>query len=233
MSLGPQDVGEVERFGDLLLVAMRRIREMAASPDGLDAPAARHLLDLAKSARRQLALRDDLLLRNRRVPSVAPLQLLRAEASEQGRVTPESLRPGGAVSLGTCDYLVTALVSYLAEGRRWHALILRGEEGERRLQVEPGADTATFMEPSRVEDLPDHVGDSGTASVSIEGLAGQTEGVVVDYRLTIDDGGHVGWWEHWPDGERCYLGRRVLLSELRFWPAAVGGMSSTRPFPSN
>lgn len=41
------------------------------------------------------------------------------------------LLAGGAVTLGTSDYLVTAHITYFAEGRRWDALILRGEEGER------------------------------------------------------------------------------------------------------
>jgi amidophosphoribosyltransferase len=31
-----------------------------------------------------------------------------------------------------------ARLTYFAVGREWYALALRGEEGERRLQVEPG-----------------------------------------------------------------------------------------------
>ena len=118
---------------------------------------------------------------------------------------------------------MTARLTYFAEGREWYALALRGEDGERRLQVEPGADTVLFMEPAKAERLPGKVEESGTASVSVDGLGSGAEGVVVDYRRTRGEDGLAGWWERWPEGERAYTGRRIGVNELQFWPAAVGG----------
>ena len=125
--------------------------------------------------------------------------------------------------MGFDDYLVTARATYFAEGREWYALMLRGEEGERRLQVNPGADTVLFMEPTEAGHLAGKVEESGTASVAVRGLASAVEGVVVDYRRTQAIGGLVGWWERWPEGEMSYAGRQVSVKELRLWPAAVSG----------
>ncbi len=222
-TLGPRDERDVERYDDLLLAGIRRIRETAEQPERAERPeTAREMLDLARSAARQFDLRQDLLLRGRRLPPVAPLHLLRAEVPGRRAVAPEDLRPGGAVSRESMDYLVTARVSYFDSGRQWYALVLRGEEGERRLQLEPGADRVLWMEPVAEHALPDQVEESGTASVAIDSLSGQAEGVVVDYRRTEGAGGRVGWWERWPQGERSYAGQEERLAGFEFWPVAVG-----------
>lgn len=221
--LDPRDARDVARYDDLLLAAIRRIRESAGGGQHADPATAEELLGLARSAQRQFALRQDLVLRGRRLPASSPLHLLKGEAPEPGRIAPELLRPGAAVSIGPDDYLVTAHLTYFAEGREWYALALRGETGERRLQVEPGADTLIFMEPAKTGVLPGKVGESGTASVSVDGLGSGAEGIVVDYRRTRGADGLTGWWERWPEGERAYTGRRIALNELRLWPAAVGG----------
>lgn len=222
-TLGPRDVQDVERYDDLLLAGIRRIREEAEQARRIEEPeAARGLLDLARSAGRQFALRQDLVLRGRRLPAVAPLHLLRAEIPERRQVAPESLGPGGAVSHEFRDYLVTAHITYFAAGRSRHALVLRGEEGERRLLVEPGSERALLLEPAAEgRRLPARVVESGSASVSIDSLSGRAEGVVVDYRRTEEDG-EVGWWERWPEGERAYTGYWVELRDFQFWPGAVG-----------
>ena len=216
-----RDMRNVARCDDLLLAGLRRIRDAAAG-GALDLSAARELVDLAHAAERQFALRQDLLLRGRSLPAVSPLRLLKGEQPDPAGTRPESLRPGAAVSLGPDDYLVVAHITYFAEGREWHALALRGEGGERRLQLEPGADTALFMEPVETGSPPGSTEESGTASVSVDGLEGGAEGIVVDYRRTRADGNLTGWWERWPEGERSYTSRRIGLSELKLWPAAVG-----------
>ncbi|MCL4532449.1 MAG: DUF4178 domain-containing protein, partial [Actinobacteria bacterium] len=221
--LDPRDARNVARYDDLLLAGIRQIRESTGGGQRLDAATAQELLGLAHSAQRQFALRQYLVLRGRSLPASSPLHLLKGEAPERGRIAPESLRPGAAVSLGRDDYLVTAHLTYFAEGREWYALALRGEDGERRLQVEPGADEVLFMEPAKTSDLPGKVEQSGTASVSVDGLGSGAEGVVVDYRRTLGEDGLTGWWERWPEGERAYVGRRIGLNELQLWPAAVGG----------
>lgn len=220
--LDPREAGKVARYDDLLLAAIRRIREEAGEGQSLDAGAAQGLLRLARSAQRQFALRQDLLLRGRGLPAVSPLRLLKGEVPEPGRIAPESLRPGAAVSLGADDYLVTARLTYFAEGREWHALALQGEGGERRLQVELEAPAVLFMEPIGAGRLQGPVDQSGTASVSVDGLAASAEGVVVDYRRTHEADGRTGWWERWPEGERAYVGRGLRVSELQLWPSAVG-----------
>ena len=218
----PADAREVERYDDLMLAGIRRIRDEVEQPMGTGETAlARRVMELANSAERQFALRQDLLLRGRKLPEVSPLHLLGGGVEERGQVEPESLGPGGAVSQGARDYLVTSHVSYFTEGRSWHALMLRGEEGERRLQIEPGAGEGLMMEPVPASRLTGTTESSGTASVSVDGLAGSAEGVVVDYRRTVEAGGQVGWRERWPEGERAYLGESVDLSDLQFWPAAV------------
>ncbi len=221
--LDPSDAWNVARYDDLLLAGIRRIRETASGGQHPNTATAQELLGLARSAQRQFALRQDLLLRGRSLPASSPLHLLKGEIPERGGTTPESLRPGAAVSMGPDDYLVTARLTYFAEGREWYALALRGENGERRLQVEPGADALLFMEPAKADRLPGKVEESGTASVSVDGLGSGAEGVVVDYRRTRGGDGLAGWWERWPDGERAYTGRSVGLNDLQLWPAAVGG----------
>jgi hypothetical protein len=221
--LDPSDARNLARYDDLLLAGIRRIRDAAGEGEPTDAAAAQELLGLARSAQRQFALRQDLVLRGRSLPTSSPLYLLKGEIPDRGRIAPESLRPGAAVSMGAGDYLVTARLTYFAEGREWYALALRGETGERRLQVEPGPDAAFFMEPAKADRLPGDVEESGTASVSVDGLESKSEGVVVDYRRTRGEDGLTGWWERWPEGERTYTGRRIELNELQFWPAAVGG----------
>ncbi|MHB0870077.1 MAG: hypothetical protein ACYC5J_11570 [Chloroflexota bacterium] len=221
-TLGSQDARDVERYDDLLLAGIRRIDEMAEQEEAAVQPEmARQLQDLARSAARQFDLRQDLVLRGRRLPSVAPLHLLRAEIPGRRPVAPESLGPGGAVSHGAQDYLVTAHITYFAAGRDRHALVLRGQEGERRLLVEPGSDRALFLEPVATSRLRGGTVDSGSASASIDSLSGRAEGVVMDYRRTEEDG-EAGWWERWPEGERAFLGREERLSTFEFWPAAVG-----------
>lgn len=220
--LEPRDARDVERYDDLLLAGIRRVREEADGwSDGDPGVRAQRILELARSAERQFALRQELVLRGRRLPVVGPLQLLRAEIPARRPVAPDALRPGDAVSRGEHDYLVTAHVTYFAEGRVWHGFVLRGEEGELRLQVEPGADRALLMEPVGMERLPGRVVARGTASASVDSLSGAAEGVVVDYRLAEAEGDRVGWWERWPEGERAYAGERVGLRELQFWPGAV------------
>lgn len=222
-ALEARDERSIEGYDDLLLAGIRRIREEVERLPGMQRPeAARELLELANSARRQFTLRQDLLLRGRRLPPVSPLHLLRPEIPERRQVAPESLHPGGAVSRAAHDYLVTARIAYFAEGRSWCALVLRGEEGERRLQVEPGASRALFMEPVDPGRLGGRVAERGSASISIDSLSGTADGIVVDYRLVESEGGQVGWWERWPEGERAYTGERVELREFEFWPAAVG-----------
>ncbi len=221
-SLSAQDVRDKERYDDLLLAGLRRIQETAGGSGPMEPATAKALLELARSADRQFALRQDLLLRGRRLPSVSPIHLLRATIPERGQVDPESLRPGGAVSLDTADYLVTAHLTYFVEGRSWHGLVLRGEEGERRLQLQPGADRALFMEAAALASLPDTVEESGSASVSVDSLSGRAEGVVVDYRFNVGGADRVGWWERWPEGEKGFAGQWILMSDLQFWPAAVG-----------
>ncbi|MGE5619003.1 MAG: hypothetical protein ACM3US_07050 [Sphingomonadaceae bacterium] len=222
-SLGPQDVRDVERYDDLLLAGIRRIEETAVQEAEATRPeTARLLEELSHSAARQFDLRQDLVLRGRRLPSVAPLHLLRAEIPGRRPVAPENLGPGGAVSHGEQDYLVTAHVTYFMAGRDRHALVLRGQEGERRLLVEPGADRALLLDPVPSERLRGGAVESGTASASIDSLSGRAEGVVVDYRRTREEGGQVGWWERWPEGERGFLGTEERLSDFEFWPAAVG-----------
>jgi hypothetical protein len=221
--LDPGDARNVARYDDLLLAGIRRIRDATGRGQRPDAATALELLGLARSAQRQFALRQDLVLRGRSLPASSPLHLLKGEIPERGRTAPESLRPGAAISMGADDYLVTARLTYFAEGREWYALALRGEDGERRLQLEPGADAALFMEPTKADLLPGKVEESGTASVSVDGLGAGAEGVVVDYRRMRGEDGLAGWWERWPEGERAYAGRRIGLNELQLWPAAVGG----------
>ncbi len=221
--LDARDERNVARYDDLLLAGIRRIRETAGREQRPDAVTAQELLRLARSAQRQFALRQDLVLRGRSLPASSPLHLLKGEVPERGRTSPESLRPGAAVSVGSDDYLVTARLTYFAEGREWYALALRGEEGERRLQVQPGADEVLFMEPAKADRVPERVEESGAASVSVDGLGSGAEGVVVEYRRTRREDGLVGWWERWPEGERGYIGRPKGLHELQLWPAAVGG----------
>lgn len=223
-TLGPRDVRDVERYDDLLLAAVRRIREMAER--GMEAQrldVALGAVELARSAERHFDLRQELVLRGRSLPRVAPLHLLKAETPAGEELAPESLRPGDAVSWGIQNYLVTAHVTYFAEGRSWHALLLRGDEGERRLQVEPGADRVLFMEPASAAQLGGRVEAQGSASVSIDSLSGTAEGMVVDYRRIQGEGGRVGWWERWPEGERAYSGEQIGLGQLDFWPLAVRG----------
>lgn len=221
--LNPRDVRNVARYDDLLLAGIRRIRDAAGGGLHPDGAAAGDLLGLARSAQRQFALRQDLLLRGRSLPASSPLHLLKGEIPEDGRTAPESLLPGAAVSMGADDYLVTARLTYFAEGREWYAFVLRGEDGERRLQAEPGADDVLLMEPAKANHLPERVEERGTASVSVDGLRSRAERVVVDYRRTGGEDGLAGWWERWPEGERAYSGHRIGLDELQLWPAAVGG----------
>lgn len=217
------DMKDVERYDDLLLAGLRRIRDEAQQPMGTgEAGLARRILELARSAERQFALRQDLLLRGRKLPRVSPLHLLAGGFEERGQVDPESLGPGGAVSHGSEDYLVTGHVTYFSEGRSWHALVLRGERGERRLQVEPGARDAVLMDSVPAAQLSGAVESRGTASVSVDALSGSADGVVVEYRRTKESDGRIGWWERWPEGERSYAGEEMRIQEFQFWPAAVG-----------
>jgi hypothetical protein len=226
-SVTADDMRDVERYDDLLLAGLRRIREEVQQPMGTgETGLARRTLDLARSAERQFSLRQDLLLRGRKLPRVSPLQLLGGGLEDRGQVEPESLGPGGAVSYGSDNFLVTAHITYFAEGRTWHTLVLRGQDGERRLLIEPGATRALMLKP-----LPDgRLGGSteagGTASVSVDGLTGAAEGVVVDWRRTREGSGQVGWWERWPEGERAFSGEEMTILGLKFWPAAVGGESA-------
>ncbi len=227
-ALTSRDARDVERYDDLLLAAVRRIREGAEQAAAVErTEAARSLLELARSAHQQFMLRQDLVLRGRRLPPIGPLQLLRAEIPTRSEIAPESLRPGDAVSRGSRNYLVTAHVTYFARGRVWHTLVLRGEEGEWRLLVEPGADRALLLKPAADGGPPGAEVETGSASVSIDSLTGSAEGVVVDYRRTRGEGHLEGWWERWPEGERAFLGEQIDLSELRFWPSAVG--TASRP----
>jgi hypothetical protein len=226
-SLTSDDTRDVERYDDLLLAGLRRIREETQQPMGTgETGLARRILELARSAERQFALRQDLLLRGRKLPRVSPLQLLGGGIEDRGQVEPESLGPGGAVSYGSDNYLVTAHITYFAEGRTWHTLVLRGEDGERRLQIEPGATQALMMKPLPPGSLSGATEASGTASVSVDSLSGSAEGVVVDYRRTREGDGQSGWWERWPEGERAFSGEQMSVHGLKFWPAAVGGESA-------
>jgi hypothetical protein len=226
-ALTADDARDVERYDDLLLAGLRRVREEAQQPMGAgETGLARRILDLARSAERQFALRQDLLLRGRKLPRVSPLQLLGGGLQDRGQVEPESLGPGGAVSYGSDNYLVTAHITYFAEGRTWHTLVLRGEDGERRLQIEPGATQALMMKPLPPGGLGGATESSGTASVSVDSLSGSAEGVVVEYRRTREGDGLSGWWERWPEGERAYKGEQMGVFGLKFWPAAVGGESA-------
>ena len=134
---------------------------------------------------------------------------------------PELARPGDAASCGAVDYLVTAHAIHFAEGRSWHALLLRGEEGERRLQVEPKVDRALLMEPTPPDQLSGRAVAAGTASISIDSLTGTAEGIVVDYRRTERENGQIGWWERWPADEKAYIGRWLDLWVLRVWSSVV------------
>lgn len=221
-TLGPQDALEVERYGDLLLAGLRRIRDATIGDNNLDLQKANGLLDLARSVERQYALRQDLLIRGRKPPSVSPLHLLKAELPDGQQIAPESLEPGGAVSHEERDYLVTAHVTYFAEGQEIHALMLRGDGGTRMMLVRPGQTRVLFMEPAEISQLPKRVEKSGAASVSVDSLTGKAEGVVVDYRLTAESNGLSGWWERWPEGEKAYVGQSFPTSEFQFWPSAVG-----------
>ncbi|HZK66019.1 MAG TPA: hypothetical protein VFD42_00550 [Chloroflexota bacterium] len=221
--LAPENARDVERYDDLLLAAVRQIRQAGdrlESHPG-DAETVQRMMDLARSAERQFALRQDLVLRGRKLPRVGPLQLLGTRLPEAHQVSPEGLESGGAVSRLDRDYLVTSHVTYFAEGRTWHGLVLRGEEGERRLQVEPGADRLLFMEPVEQDRLPGKAVSSGTASATVDSLSGGAEDVLVEYRRT-ELGDSVGWWEQWPGGDKSYIGEWVDVSEFRFWPGAVG-----------
>lgn len=220
-TLETQDALEVERYGDLLLAGLRRIRETVTGKITLDEPEAKGLLDLARSVERQYTLRQDLLIRGRKPPAVSPLHLLRAELPGDRQIVPELLEPGGAVSHEDRDYLVTAHVTYFDEGQEIHSLVLRGEGGTRLLLARPGDNRVLFMEPVEISQLPELVEKSGTASVTIDSLTGKAEGVVVDYRLTVGLHGRLGWWERWPEGEKAYAGQALRSSEFQFWPSAV------------
>ena len=146
------------------------------------------------------------MLRGRRLPAVSPLNLMKGMTPDSTDVTPESLGPGGAVSRADANYLVTARIAYFGEGRTWYALVLRGEDGESRLQVEPGDARALFLRPAPGKVKSNGPDLAGTASVSIESLSGSAEGIIVDYRRSGATDGAVFLWERWPDGEKSYRG---------------------------
>ena len=88
--LAPGDARDVERYDDLLLAAVRQIRQagdrLESNPQ--DAETAQRMMDLARSAERQFALRQDLVLRGRKLPAVGPLQLLGARLPDGHQVEP-------------------------------------------------------------------------------------------------------------------------------------------------
>ena len=222
IALDDGDEQDIERYGDLLLAGIRKISRIVGSKDVLETASAHNLLELAGSIQRQYALRQDLVVRGRKVPAASPLRLLKAELPGRGRIDLESIEPGDAVSYGDKDYLVTAHASYFCEDQHLNALLLRGEEGVRWLLEMSGGERLLFMEPVEVSQLEGSVERSGTASVSIESLSGKAEGIVVDYRLVVGPNDRAGWWERWPEGERAYAGHSISHSEIQLWPSAVG-----------
>ncbi len=230
VTLDAEDQEQLQRYNDLLVEEQRRIEQATARAE--EDPSAATLALVQQALERweeQFRRRQDILLRGRKAPGVAPSELLRARQPSRGAAALAALKLRDAVTLDGEDYVVEASATYFASGRTWHIFTLRSERSERWLYVGPGGIDLALLEPAA---LPAELGaptfdggcalaESGAASATVEGTVGRSEGVLVDYWRYACPSQGLAWVERWPDdAPRAYTGAPLNPAGVEVWPAA-------------
>lgn len=238
--LTPDDLETLDRYGDLVQqqlrsvdLALDRLEEREGAADAVET-----LGRALEQLEHMLRLRQELLLRGRRVPAAPPLALLERHAAAADYAAVAVLRLGDAVTYEGEDYLVRAVLRYMSGTARWAMFLLSATE-ERWLLIdaaraflavlrlspgaapEPGAPSLSF------DGVTLSLSDSGAVQVEVEVAGAARSSAVIQYwrYLERDQGRRVAWLEQWPPeaaplgGEtlRCYTGRREDPGVLDLW----------------
>jgi hypothetical protein len=210
----------VERLG----VLVAGLSERAPGPV-LDTPAGMELVELAERLHARLDARTAIFASGARVAPETALAVLQ----DPPRPAPKlSLKPGDAVSYGSTDLLVDAVVTYQGD-RAWTEYRLRDARAERWLVAEPAA--ASLLAPAAAEEVNLEEDDSATiggqryrlraygqATASLVGPAGEQRNVPVTFRDYRDDDDGVLAIRDWGGERRVYRGNLIDPALLTVYP---------------
>lgn len=231
VALDDDQVSILRRYDDLVWQRTRALAQLTPVSDEVD--------QQVRDLQRALDDRKDLLLRGRRAPSLAPVEVLRTEAPGKAADPLGALAVGDAVTLEGDDYLVEGLASAFAEGQQWKLARLApsGARGtERWLYVGPGLRTLALMDEVRapeagvsplvLSDATLPLASAGSATVDVEGGRDQAQGVLVSYWL-YRSGDRLALVQRWPDNQvQALAGSTIRASDLEVWPASVRSATS-------
>ena len=228
VEIGRADHDLLRRYDDLLTDGVRLIAEQVGRLEQ-DQAAMPELRRTIQAWERDHARRSD-LLRGRRGSSVAPTDVLGAEAGRSSTEVLTALKPGDALSRDGIDYLVETSVSYFAGGRTSWLHRLVAEQAEGWLYLGPGGLNLAWLTPTEVALDPGapsfvHEGascrleESGLADARVRSRGGQEAGGSVSTWRYVCDDGHLLWVERWPDRTRAYSGRPISPGDLEIWPS--------------
>lgn len=241
--LTPDDLETLDRYGDLVQqqlgsvdLALDRLEERQAAADAVET-----LGRALEQLEHTLRLRQELLLRGRRVPAVPPLALLERHAAAADYAAVAALTLGDAITYEGEDYLVRAVLRYMSGTAQWVMFLLSATE-ERWLlidaaraflavlRLEPGAVPEPGAPSLSFDGAALSLADSGAAQVNVEVAGAARSSAVIQYwrYLERDKGRRVAWLEQWPPeaaplgGQtlRCYTGHREDPGVLDLWTSA-------------
>lgn len=209
----------VERLG----VLVAGLSERVPGPV-LDTPAGKELGELAERLHARLDARAAIFASGARIAPETALAVLQ----DPPRPAPKlSVKPGDAVSYGSADLLVDAVVSYQGD-RAWTEYRLRDASAERWLVVEPAV--ASLLAPAAAEEVTldeesaiiggqrYRLHADGQATASLVGPAGEQRNVPVTFRDYRDDGDGVLAIRDWGGERRVYRGTLIDPALLTVYP---------------
>ena len=134
------------------------------------------------------------------------------------------LKLNDAVAYGGADYLVTGKITYTISGGSFWAFLLQDRDQKRWLRVGPGNELAVCEESTATvpSPLPDSLsianqtfsrGDSGTASVVVEGAGGGKRGSV-SYARYASEANRL-WVEDFATEARVMIGQVIDPFEIK------------------